>query len=137
MKDGKYSTLGQLESDVELMCRNAQEYNIEGSQIFEDSVTLWNVFSSAKTRLLQHEAQMAREAYEKQMAAREAAAAASANNNNNNESGNEDEDGGDDEDTNMKSTGGATGDNDNAEMDDDSEDEGRCHFLILNLLILI
>lgn len=123
MKDGKYSTLGQLESDVELMCRNAQEYNIEGSQIFEDSVTLWNVFSSAKTRLLQHEAQMAREAYEKQMAAREAAAASSANNNNNNESGNEDEDE-DDEDTNIKSTG-ATGDNDNAEMDDDSDDEGR------------
>lgn len=66
MKDGKYMSLDQLESDVDLMCRNTQEYNIEGSQIFEDSVTLWNVFSSAKQRLLEHDAQMAKEAREKQ-----------------------------------------------------------------------
>lgn len=62
MRDGKYTSLDQLECDVDLMCRNTQEYNIEGSQIYEDSVTLWNVFSSAKQRLLEHEAQLAREA---------------------------------------------------------------------------
>lgn len=111
MKDGKYGTLGQLESDMELMCRNAQEYNIEGSQIFEDSVTLWNVFSSAKTRLLQHEAQMAKEAYERHMAAKEAGGGAGG--------GGNDSGGEDDDDTNK-----ANDDNNDVDMDDDSEDEG-------------
>lgn len=104
MKDGKYVTLGQLEADVELMCRNTQEYNIEGSQIYEDSVTLWSVFSSAKTRLLEHEAQMAKEARERhQTAAKEAA-------DNNND---------DDEDTKNNDD-----DNDLGGENDESDDDG-------------
>lgn len=95
MKDGKYATLGQLHSDVELMCKNTQEYNIEGSQIYEDSVTLWSVFSTAKQRLLEHEMQLAREAREKRAAEPE-----------NNESG-EDED----------------GEGNDVDMDNDDEDD--------------
>lgn len=105
MKDGKYVTLGQLEADVELMCRNTQEYNIEGSQIYEDSVTLWSVFSSAKTRLLEHEAQMAKEARERHQ--KDAANSAADNNND------------DDEDTKNNDD-----DNDLGGENDESDDDG-------------
>lgn len=33
------------------MCRNTQQYNIEGSLIYEDSVVLESVFKSARKRL--------------------------------------------------------------------------------------
>ena len=53
IRDGKYSNLDELQADVELMCRNTQEYNIEGSLIFEDSIVLNSVFKSARARLEQ------------------------------------------------------------------------------------
>lgn len=51
IKDGKYFSLDQLGQDIDLMCRNTQEYNIEGSLIFEDSIVLQSVFKSARARL--------------------------------------------------------------------------------------
>ena len=33
IKDNKYSSLDQLQLDIDLMCRNTQEYNIEGSLV--------------------------------------------------------------------------------------------------------
>ncbi|KAL7668177.1 hypothetical protein ACOME3_008891 [Neoechinorhynchus agilis] len=46
-----YKSIDHLQEDVELLCRNAQEYNIEGSPIFEDSVVIESVFKSARERL--------------------------------------------------------------------------------------
>ena len=58
IKDGsKYVVIEQLQADVDLMCRNAQEYNIEGSLIYEDSVVLQTVFKQARARLEAAEAQ--------------------------------------------------------------------------------
>merc|ERR1719247_1964508 len=47
----KYRSLDELEKDINTMCKNAQQYNIEGSLIFEDSVILQSVFTSAKQML--------------------------------------------------------------------------------------
>ena len=43
-----YRSIKDLEADVNLMCSNTQQYNIDGSLIYEDSVILKSVFSSAK-----------------------------------------------------------------------------------------
>merc|ERR1712242_507638 len=43
-----YRSIKDLEADVNLMCSNTQQYNIDGSPIYEDSVILKSVFSSAK-----------------------------------------------------------------------------------------
>jgi SWI/SNF-related matrix-associated actin-dependent regulator of chromatin subfamily A protein 2/4 len=51
IKENKYQSLDQLELDIELMCRNTQEYNVEGSLIYEDSVVLQLVFKKARSRL--------------------------------------------------------------------------------------
>ena len=51
IKDGKYGSLNDLQADMELMCGNTQEYNIEGSLIYEDSIVLNSVFKSARARL--------------------------------------------------------------------------------------
>ena len=32
--------MAQVEEDVVLMCNNAREYNVEGSQIFRDATTI-------------------------------------------------------------------------------------------------
>jgi len=37
------------------LCRNAQTYNEEASLIYEDSIVLYSVFTSAKQRLEQDE----------------------------------------------------------------------------------
>ncbi|CAL8093802.1 unnamed protein product [Calicophoron daubneyi] len=51
VRDGKYHTLDDLESDVMLLCKNAQAYNMDGSLIFEDSVVLQSVWTNARERL--------------------------------------------------------------------------------------
>ena len=51
IKDSKYGSLDALEAEVELMARNTQEYNVEGSLIYDDSIVLQSVFKSARTRL--------------------------------------------------------------------------------------
>ena len=51
IKDHKYNSLDMLASDIDLMCKNTQEYNMEGSLIYEDSIVLHSVFKSARVRL--------------------------------------------------------------------------------------
>lgn len=48
IREHRYRSLDDLESDFMLLCRNAQLYNIETSTIFEDSVTLQTVFADAR-----------------------------------------------------------------------------------------
>ena len=50
-KDGKYRSLDEFESDFMTLCKNAQEYNVEGSTIFEDSIVMQSVFTSARERI--------------------------------------------------------------------------------------
>ncbi|KAI0981627.1 hypothetical protein GJ496_011060, partial [Pomphorhynchus laevis] len=51
LKNSYYKTVDELHKDVDLLCTNAQEYNIEGSMIYEDSLVLQSVFRSARERL--------------------------------------------------------------------------------------
>lgn len=51
IRDHRYRSLDDLETDVMLLCENAQSYNIEGSLIYEDSIVLKSVFTSARERL--------------------------------------------------------------------------------------
>ena len=44
-----FRSLTELADDFYLMFRNAQEYNVEGSQIFLDSVALLSVFTQVDT----------------------------------------------------------------------------------------
>uniref|UniRef100_UPI00358E5DCF transcription activator BRG1-like n=1 Tax=Myxine glutinosa TaxID=7769 RepID=UPI00358E5DCF len=46
----KYRNLGDLERDVMLLCQNAQNFNLEGSLIYEDSIVLQSVFTSVRER---------------------------------------------------------------------------------------
>lgn len=48
----RYRTLSNLSNDFYLMFNNAQEYNVEGSQIFLDSVSLLSVFTQIHESLL-------------------------------------------------------------------------------------
>ncbi|VDN08170.1 unnamed protein product [Thelazia callipaeda] len=48
IKDGKYHSVQDMGNDVRLLCGNARKYNIDGSEIFNDSVlleVLWNKIS--------------------------------------------------------------------------------------------
>ncbi|CAF0901694.1 unnamed protein product [Adineta ricciae] len=49
--ESRYRTLDDLEADVMLLCKNAQEFNVENSNIHEDSIILQSVFTSARERL--------------------------------------------------------------------------------------
>ncbi|ESN95813.1 hypothetical protein HELRODRAFT_86367 [Helobdella robusta] len=51
ISSGAYSSVDDLEADVLLLCKNAQTYNVEGSLIYEDSIVLQSVFTSARERL--------------------------------------------------------------------------------------
>ncbi|KAF8792571.1 transcription activator BRG1-like [Argiope bruennichi] len=51
IKEHRYRSLDDLETDFMLLCTNAQTYNVEGSLIYEDSIVLQSVFTSARERL--------------------------------------------------------------------------------------
>ncbi|XP_077201015.1 SWI/SNF-related matrix-associated actin-dependent regulator of chromatin subfamily A member 2 isoform X3 [Paroedura picta] len=51
IRNHKYRSLSDLEKDVNLLCLNAQTFNLEGSQIYEDSIVLQSVFKSARQKL--------------------------------------------------------------------------------------
>jgi len=51
IRDHRYRNLDELESDFMLLCKNTQTYNVEGSMIFEDSIVLKSVFTSARERI--------------------------------------------------------------------------------------
>merc|ERR1712032_1181830 len=48
-----YEEMDALEKDFALMCKNTQQYNEDGSLIFEDSIVLQSVFTNARERLEQ------------------------------------------------------------------------------------
>ncbi|XP_041706029.1 probable global transcription activator SNF2L2 [Coregonus clupeaformis] len=52
VRNHKYRSVGDLEKDIKLLCHNAQTFNLEGSQIFEDSIVLKSVFESARQRIV-------------------------------------------------------------------------------------
>ncbi|XP_054613555.1 probable global transcription activator SNF2L2 [Dunckerocampus dactyliophorus] len=52
VRNHKYRSVGDLEKDIFLLCHNAQTYNLEGSQIYEDSIVIKSVFESARLRIV-------------------------------------------------------------------------------------
>lgn len=57
----RYRSIDDLQDDFMLLCRNAQIYNVEGSLIYEDSVILQSVFTSARERLEKEEKSSSKE----------------------------------------------------------------------------
>uniref|UniRef100_A0A8C2DGJ8 SWI/SNF related, matrix associated, actin dependent regulator of chromatin, subfamily a, member 4a n=1 Tax=Cyprinus carpio TaxID=7962 RepID=A0A8C2DGJ8_CYPCA len=55
IRSHKYRTLNDLEKDVMLLCQNAQTFNLEGSQIYEDSIVLQSVFTSVRQKIEKEE----------------------------------------------------------------------------------
>uniref|UniRef100_A0A8C2ZW34 Si:dkey-226m8.10 n=1 Tax=Cyclopterus lumpus TaxID=8103 RepID=A0A8C2ZW34_CYCLU len=55
VRNHKYRSVVDLEKDVFLLCHNAQTYNLEGSQIYEDSIVIKSVFESARQRIVTDE----------------------------------------------------------------------------------
>ncbi|XP_016428106.1 probable global transcription activator SNF2L2 isoform X1 [Sinocyclocheilus rhinocerous] len=55
VRNHKYRSVSDLEKDVMLLCHNAQTYNLEGSQIYEDSIVLHSVFKSARQKIAREE----------------------------------------------------------------------------------
>ncbi|KAL1274800.1 hypothetical protein QQF64_027614, partial [Cirrhinus molitorella] len=55
VRSHKYRSVSDLEKDVMLLCHNAQTYNLEGSQIYEDSIVLQSVFKSARQKIAREE----------------------------------------------------------------------------------
>ncbi|XP_035494624.2 probable global transcription activator SNF2L2 isoform X2 [Scophthalmus maximus] len=55
VRSHKYRNMGDLEKDVMLLCHNAQTFNLEGSQIYEDSIVLQSVFKSARQKIAKDE----------------------------------------------------------------------------------
>merc|ERR1711881_214254 len=51
--DEKYEDMSALQKDFMLLCNNTQQYNEDGSLIFEDSIVLQSVFTNARERLEQ------------------------------------------------------------------------------------
>merc|ERR1711988_2084997 len=51
--DDKYDDMDALEKDFMLMCKNTQQYNEDGSLIFEDSIVLQSVFTNSRERIEQ------------------------------------------------------------------------------------
>ncbi|XP_077479217.1 protein polybromo-1 isoform X5 [Stigmatopora argus] len=52
VRNHKYRSVGDLQKDLFLLCHNAQTYNLEGSQIYEDSIVIKSVFESARLRIV-------------------------------------------------------------------------------------
>ncbi|XP_051953715.1 probable global transcription activator SNF2L2 isoform X4 [Xyrauchen texanus] len=57
VRSHKYRSVNDLEKDVMLLCHNAQTYNLEGSQIYEDSIVLQSVFKSARQKIAKEESE--------------------------------------------------------------------------------
>merc|ERR1719471_626528 len=49
--DEKYDDMSALQKDFMLLCTNTQQYNEDGSLIFEDSIVLQSVFTNARERI--------------------------------------------------------------------------------------
>merc|ERR1712168_609117 len=51
IEDDKYEDMDALERDFMTLCKNTQQYNEDGSLIFEDSIVLQSVFTNARSRI--------------------------------------------------------------------------------------
>ena len=51
IREHRYRSLDDLESDFMLLCQNAQAYNIETSTIYEDSIALQSVFTDCRKKI--------------------------------------------------------------------------------------
>ncbi|CAF0773868.1 unnamed protein product [Rotaria sordida] len=51
LAEHRYRNVDELEADVMLLCKNAQEFNMENSTIYEDSIILQSVFTNARERI--------------------------------------------------------------------------------------
>lgn len=51
IKRHDYRSLDELADDFNHMCRNAQTYNVEGSQIYDDSLMLQKVFADIREKV--------------------------------------------------------------------------------------
>lgn len=52
IKEGRYKSINDMGKDVILLCQNAQQYNQDGSEIYNDSVLLQSVWETAKKRIM-------------------------------------------------------------------------------------
>lgn len=52
LKKGHYDTVDALGSDIRLLCRNAQTFNMEDSDIYRDSRVLWAVWERLKAQAI-------------------------------------------------------------------------------------
>uniref|UniRef100_A0A0K0DFJ5 Bromo domain-containing protein n=1 Tax=Angiostrongylus cantonensis TaxID=6313 RepID=A0A0K0DFJ5_ANGCA len=50
---GAYTRMSQVERDVRVLCRNAQQFNGKGSEIYKDAVTLMNYFKGKSVQVLE------------------------------------------------------------------------------------
>ncbi|KFD51437.1 hypothetical protein M513_07650 [Trichuris suis] len=48
----RYKCISDLEKDVMMLCDNAQTYNVEGSEIYQDSVLLRNVWAQMRDEMM-------------------------------------------------------------------------------------
>uniref|UniRef100_A0A914P5G1 Bromo domain-containing protein n=1 Tax=Panagrolaimus davidi TaxID=227884 RepID=A0A914P5G1_9BILA len=48
LKNRKYGTIDSIESDIHLLCQNAQAFNREDSEIYRDSKILFGVWKTLK-----------------------------------------------------------------------------------------
>ncbi|XP_041420061.1 probable global transcription activator SNF2L2 isoform X6 [Xenopus laevis] len=55
IRNHKYRSISDLEKDIMLLCHNAQTFNLEGSQIYEDSIVLQSVFRSARQKIVKED----------------------------------------------------------------------------------
>jgi len=51
IRNHKYRSINDMEEDFLQMCRNAQMYNVEGSLIYEDSITLQSIFTEYRRKV--------------------------------------------------------------------------------------
>jgi len=78
IENEKYKDLDSLEKDFMLLCKNAQQYNEDGSLIYEDSIVLQSVFTNARERLEQEPDEPEEQAEPPAAAAEEDSATSSA-----------------------------------------------------------
>ncbi|EYC16997.1 hypothetical protein Y032_0032g2608 [Ancylostoma ceylanicum] len=52
-RSGAYKRMSQVEADVRLLCRNAQQFSGKGSEIYKDAVALMNFFKEKREQVLE------------------------------------------------------------------------------------
>jgi len=63
---GEYSTFLDFEKDIELLCKNAQTYNQEGSWVYNDSLRILKELSTQKNKLFNKQVETLKEEVEEE-----------------------------------------------------------------------